>query len=255
MRTYLRMLAKVRRPSSTPVGHDAEIRVEQDHVGRGLRDAGGAVDRKADVGGLQAGASLMPSPMKPTIAPRGLQRADQPRLLVGREAAEASTCAPARPAPRRSAVAMSAPDRTVSAARPTSPASRLTHDADRRRTGSSARRPRAASRATAAAAVALGGSAKAQSPRTQAGFVVRGSAAPRRPATTAKRPRAIAEALVRRVQRTRSSARAFCAAAARVTAPCAGASSCRRQNRLGRALDDQQRAFCGPLARTDPAGG
>jgi len=46
------MLAKVRRPSSTPVGH-FEIGRQQDHVGGGLCDAGRALDRQPDVSGLQ----------------------------------------------------------------------------------------------------------------------------------------------------------------------------------------------------------
>ena len=38
--TYLMVLAKMRRPSTTAVGEDAEVLVEQDDVGRVLGDVG-----------------------------------------------------------------------------------------------------------------------------------------------------------------------------------------------------------------------
>ena len=52
MRTYLRMLAKVRRPSATPSASTPRSWSEQDHVGRGAGDVGGAFDRKTDIGGV-----------------------------------------------------------------------------------------------------------------------------------------------------------------------------------------------------------
>ena len=87
MRTYFRMLAKVRRPSSTPSATTSRSEREQDHVGGGLRHAGGAVDREADIGRLERRRIVdAVAEEADDVAPR-LQRLDQPRLLVGREPA------------------------------------------------------------------------------------------------------------------------------------------------------------------------
>ncbi len=51
--TYLMVLAKMRRPSATPVGEHVQVLFEQDYVGGVLGDVGGGVDRDADVGGVQ----------------------------------------------------------------------------------------------------------------------------------------------------------------------------------------------------------
>ncbi len=50
---YLRMLAKVRRPSSTPSCSTVQVVPQQDQVGRLLGHVDGGVDREADVGRVQ----------------------------------------------------------------------------------------------------------------------------------------------------------------------------------------------------------
>ena len=52
---YLRMLAKVRRPSSTPSCNTRKITPQQDDVGSLLGDVNGGIDRKAHVGRMQRG--------------------------------------------------------------------------------------------------------------------------------------------------------------------------------------------------------
>ena len=47
--TYLMVFAKIRRPSMTPFGQDAQILVQQHDVGGVLGDVGGAVHGDADV--------------------------------------------------------------------------------------------------------------------------------------------------------------------------------------------------------------
>ena len=51
--TYLIVLAKMRRPSTTPSARMSEVLVEQDDVGRVLGDVGRGLDRDADVGVVQ----------------------------------------------------------------------------------------------------------------------------------------------------------------------------------------------------------
>ena len=67
MRTYLRMLAKTLRPSITPssstIRHFSSRITSADFFG----DVHGRIDADADVRGAQGGASLMPSPMNPTV--------------------------------------------------------------------------------------------------------------------------------------------------------------------------------------------
>ena len=85
IRTYFRILAKVRRPSSTPSATTSRSEREQDHVGGSLRHAGRAFDREADIGGLQGGRVVDAVAEEADNRALGLQRLDDARLLVGRQ--------------------------------------------------------------------------------------------------------------------------------------------------------------------------
>ncbi len=70
IRTYLRVFAKMRRPSITPVGEHAEVLVEQHDVGRVLGHVGRGVDRDADIGGVQGDGVVDPVAEERDVAPR-----------------------------------------------------------------------------------------------------------------------------------------------------------------------------------------
>ena len=59
---YLTMLAKIFRPSITPVLQHHEALFQEDDVGGLAGDVDRRIHRDAHVGGAQRGASLMPSP-------------------------------------------------------------------------------------------------------------------------------------------------------------------------------------------------
>ena len=80
---YFSVLAKVRRPSSTPERNTSRSRLEQDDVGAFAGDVHGRLDRDADIGRMQ-GRRIVDAVAE--ISDRmtcPLQGADDPLLLLG----------------------------------------------------------------------------------------------------------------------------------------------------------------------------
>ena len=82
------VLAKMRRPSATPVGQHAEVLLQQHHVGGVLGDVGGGVHRDADVGGVQGQRVVDAVAEEADRSPGASRRDDQARLLLGRDPGE-----------------------------------------------------------------------------------------------------------------------------------------------------------------------
>ena len=85
---YLVTFSTVRRPSLTPACDDAEIVLKQHQIGGLLGNVGGAIDRDADIGGMQCGGIVDAVAEKADHAARALQGQQDALLLLRGDAAE-----------------------------------------------------------------------------------------------------------------------------------------------------------------------
>ena len=82
------VLAKMRRPSATPVGEHPEVLLQQHHVGGVLGDVGGGVHRDPDVGRVQGQRVVDAVAEEAHRSPGASRRDNQARLLLGRDPSE-----------------------------------------------------------------------------------------------------------------------------------------------------------------------
>ena len=163
IRTYFRILAKVRRPSSTPSATTA--RSESSRIISAAARAtpvAPSTDRPTSAA-LMPGASLTPSPINPTTSPEARRALTIRTFWSGDRRAKTSVSRTRTFKASTLSAFRSFPVITAWPRRPTIPARRPTTSGsspDRITT----RTPAAASLAIAAGALALGGSAKVHSP-------------------------------------------------------------------------------------------
>ena len=88
IRTYLIVLAKMRRPSTIPVARIVEVLVEQDDVGGVLGHVGRGLDRDSDVGVVQRDRVVDAVAEESDRRAEGSLGLDQPRFLLWGDARE-----------------------------------------------------------------------------------------------------------------------------------------------------------------------
>ena len=88
IRTYLSVLAKIRRALHDPVGEHAEVLLEQHDVRGVLGDVGGGFDRDADVRGVQRDRVVDAVAEERDVGAGAPGELDDARLLVGADARE-----------------------------------------------------------------------------------------------------------------------------------------------------------------------
>ena len=131
MKTYFSVLAKVVRPSRTPVDEDVEVLLQQDDVGGLLGHVHGALHRDADVGGVQRRGVVDPvAHVADDVARLSSGRRMMRSFWFGSISAKMSHLVrAAAQGPRRSSCRRSAP---VSTFEPSSPTCRADGGGDQR---------------------------------------------------------------------------------------------------------------------------
>ena len=120
MRTYLRMLAKTLRPSSTPSSSTSSDLLEKDHVGGLFGDVDRGIDADSDVGGAQRWRIVDPVAHEADGVLARLQGLDDSLLVRGETRANSVVVSAASASCSSVISSTSPPSSTRSVASPTS---------------------------------------------------------------------------------------------------------------------------------------